>query len=43
MTKRWTVLRSCALMARKELSEFGDEWFADANAIARSFPGDPTK
>ena len=30
-------------MARKELSEFGDEWFADPNAIARSFPGDATK
>jgi len=29
-------------MARKELSEFGDEWFADLNAIARSFPGDAT-
>jgi hypothetical protein len=30
-------------MARKELSEFGDEWFADPNAIACSFLGDATK
>jgi len=31
------------LTVRKELSEFGDEWFADPNAIARSFPDDAAK
>jgi hypothetical protein len=30
-------------IARTELSELGDEWFADPNAIARSFPDDAAK
>jgi hypothetical protein len=29
--------------AKKELSELGDEWFAHANTVASSFPGDAAK
>jgi len=40
VTKRLRVLSCCLLTVRTELSQLSNEWFADPNAIAFSFPGD---